>query len=133
MKGSKPLPETLIAQAMGEVDSATGALTPPISVSTNFEQAADGSYHQGRVYSRADNPTYSVLELADGWLSVGELSELSNGQALICLSACHTGMSGVGPGDELLGLTRAVLGAGAQALVASLWAANDDTAACGRG
>jgi CHAT domain-containing protein len=47
---------------------------------------------------------------------------------LICLSACHTGMSGIGPGDELLGLTRAVLGAGVDALVASLWAANDDTA-----
>ena len=26
---------------------------------------------------RADNPTYSALELADGWLSVGELAELS--------------------------------------------------------
>jgi CHAT domain-containing protein len=37
-------------------------------------------------------------------------------------------VSGVGPGDELLGLTRAVLGAGAGALMASLWAANDDTA-----
>jgi CHAT domain-containing protein len=77
---------------------------------------------------RADNPTYSALELADGWLSVGELAELSRGRGLVCLSACHTGMSGVGPGDELVGLTRAVLGAGAGALVASLWAANDDTA-----
>jgi tetratricopeptide (TPR) repeat protein len=77
---------------------------------------------------RADNPTYSALELADGWLSVGELAELSRGRGLVCLSACHTGMSGVGPGDELMGLTRAVLGAGASALVASLWAANDDTA-----
>lgn len=77
---------------------------------------------------RADNPTYSALELADGWLSVGELAELSRGRELVCLSACHTGMSGVGPGDELLGLTRAVLGAGVSALVASLWAANDDTA-----
>jgi len=77
---------------------------------------------------RADNPTYSALELADGWLSVGELAELSRGRGLVCLSACHTGMSGVGPGDELMGLTRAVLGAGAGALVASLWAANDDTA-----
>ena len=28
---------------------------------------------------RADNPTYSALELADGWLSVGELAELSRG------------------------------------------------------
>jgi tetratricopeptide (TPR) repeat protein len=77
---------------------------------------------------RADNPTYSALELANGWLSVGELAELSRGRSLICLSACHTGMSGIGPGDELLGLTRAVLGAGVGALVASLWAANDDTA-----
>jgi CHAT domain-containing protein/tetratricopeptide (TPR) repeat protein len=77
---------------------------------------------------RADNPTYSALELADGWLSVGELAELARGRSLVCLSACHTGMSGVGPGDELLGLTRAVLGSGAGALVASLWAANDDTA-----
>ncbi|MCC7367903.1 MAG: CHAT domain-containing protein [Chloroflexi bacterium] len=77
---------------------------------------------------RADNPTYSALELADGWLSVGELAELSRGQQLVCLSACHTAVSGVGPGDELLGLTRAVLGSGVGALVASLWAANDDTA-----
>jgi CHAT domain-containing protein len=77
---------------------------------------------------RADNPTYSALELANGWLSVGELAELSRDKSLVCLSACHTGMSGVGPGDELVGLTRAVLGAGAGALIASLWAANDDTA-----
>jgi CHAT domain-containing protein len=77
---------------------------------------------------RADNPTYSALELADGWLTVGELAELSRGRGLVCLSACHTGMSGVGPGDELLGLTRAVLGSGVGALIASLWAANDDTA-----
>jgi len=76
---------------------------------------------------RADNPTFSALELVDGWLSVGELAELSTDRALVCLSACHTGMSGIGPGDELLGLTRAVLGAGSRALVASLWAANDDT------
>ena len=69
------------------------------------------------------------MELADGWLSVGELAELSRGRELVCLSACHTGMSGIGPGDELLGLTRAVLGSGVGALVASLWAANDDTAA----
>jgi CHAT domain-containing protein len=77
---------------------------------------------------RSDNPTYSALELADGWFTVGELAELSSGRGLVCLSACHTGMSGVGPGDELLGLTRAVLGAGASTLVAALWAANDDTA-----
>jgi hypothetical protein len=56
MKGSRLSPETLVAQALGEIDPVSGALTPPISVSTNFEQAADGSYHQARVYTRADNP-----------------------------------------------------------------------------
>lgn len=62
MKGSDLSPETLIAQALGEIDPVSGALAPPISLSTNFEQAADGSYHQGRVYSRADNPTYEQAE-----------------------------------------------------------------------
>src|SRR5689334_3392946 len=62
MKDSNLSPETLIAQALGEIDPVSGALAPPISLSTNFEQAADGSYHQGRVYSRADNPTYEQAE-----------------------------------------------------------------------
>ena len=62
MKGSQLSPETLVAQALGEIDPASGALTPPIILSTNYEQAEDGSYHQGRVYTRADNPTYEQAE-----------------------------------------------------------------------
>ena len=62
MKSSQVSPETLVAQALGEVDPVTGALAPAIAVSTNYEQAADGSYHQGRVYTRADNPTYEQAE-----------------------------------------------------------------------
>jgi cystathionine gamma-synthase len=62
MKGSRLSPETQVAQALGEIDPVSGALQPPISLSTNFEQAPDGSYHQGRVYTRADNPTYEQAE-----------------------------------------------------------------------
>jgi cystathionine gamma-synthase len=62
MKGSQLLPETLVAQALGEVEPVTGALTPPISLSTTYEQESDGSYHQARVYTRADNPTYEQAE-----------------------------------------------------------------------
>jgi cystathionine gamma-synthase len=62
MKSSRLSPETQVAQALGEIDPVTGALAPSISLSTNFEQAPDGSYHQGRVYSRADNPTYEQAE-----------------------------------------------------------------------
>ncbi len=50
--------ETLAAQALGEVDHATGALTPPIHPSTIYEQNPDLSYKAGLAYTRSDNPTY---------------------------------------------------------------------------
>ena len=45
------------------------------------------------------------------------------------LSACQTGRTVVGGGDELLGLMRAFLGAGAASLVLSLWAVEDRSTA----
>lgn len=62
MKSSSLSPETLAAQALGEIDKVTGALIPAINLSTNYEQESDGSYHQDRVYTRADNPTYEHAE-----------------------------------------------------------------------
>ena len=32
------------------------------SAATTYEQQPDGSYHQDRVYTRADNPTYEQAE-----------------------------------------------------------------------
>src|SRR6266704_907856 len=55
-------PETLAAQGLGEADPATGALAPAITLSTNYEQQPDGSYPEGRVYTRADNPTSEHAE-----------------------------------------------------------------------
>ncbi len=55
-------PATLAAQALGWIDRETGAVIPPIHPSTTFERAPDNSYPSGRVYSRADNPTYDQAE-----------------------------------------------------------------------
>jgi len=44
---------------------------------------------------------------------------------LVTLSACQTGRNVVGGGDELFGLMRAFLSAGAASLVLSLWAVED--------
>src|SRR4051812_43498196 len=55
-------PETLAAQALGEIDPISGGLAPPINPSTNYEMQADGAYHEDRVYTRADNPTYEPAE-----------------------------------------------------------------------
>ena len=55
-------PETLAAQAMGAVDSETGALVPPLHPATTYEMHPDGSLRDGRAYTRADNPTYDAAE-----------------------------------------------------------------------
>ena len=76
---------------------------------------------------RADNPSFSALRLTDGWLSVADLAELSRDAKLVTLSACETGRSGLAAGDDLVGLSRAVLGAGAASLLASLWSVHDES------
>lgn len=56
-------PETLAAHALGRVDPQTGAVVPPIHPSTTYLRDADNSYATfGRIYSRADNPTYDPVE-----------------------------------------------------------------------
>src|SRR5438128_4636890 len=55
-------PETLAAQALGEVDPASGALSPAIHPSTIYERNPDGTYKSGLAYTRADNPTYDHAE-----------------------------------------------------------------------
>ena len=48
---------------------------------------------------------------------------------LATLSACRTGAARVEVGDELFGLIRGFLSAGARSVTSSLWAANDAAAA----
>jgi cystathionine gamma-synthase len=55
-------PETLTAQALGNVDATTRALVPPIHPSATFERDADGEYRSGRGYSRPHNPSYDEPE-----------------------------------------------------------------------
>jgi CHAT domain-containing protein len=79
---------------------------------------------------RADNPLFSGLALADGALTTLEVfNRLRLDAALVVLSACQTGRHVIGGGDELLGLTRAFLYAGAPSLVLSLWAVEDQSTA----
>jgi len=78
---------------------------------------------------RPDNPLFSSLRLADGWLTVGDAYRLDLDCGLIALSACETGMSKVAPGDELMGLARGFLSAGTPSLLVSLWEVDDEATA----
>ena len=55
-------PETLAAQGMGRVAMPYRDIVPPIHVATTFERGADLAFPGGRVYSRADNPSYDQAE-----------------------------------------------------------------------
>lgn len=76
---------------------------------------------------RADNPMFSALKLHDGWLMASEAMQLDLRGAMVVLSACESGRSRVIGGDEVLGLTRAFLGAGAASVMVSLWLVQDET------
>ena len=54
--------ETLAVHAGHQVDPSTGAIAPPIYLSTTFERQTDGSYPQGYNYIRDNNPNREALE-----------------------------------------------------------------------
>jgi CHAT domain-containing protein len=78
----------------------------------------------------SDAPMASFLELSAtvgelGLLTVDRLYELQLNCSLVTLSACETGVSKVLSGDELIGLVRGFLFAGAPSLLVSLWSVDD--------
>jgi CHAT domain-containing protein/tetratricopeptide (TPR) repeat protein len=78
----------------------------------------------------ADDPLSSGLYLAkgneaDGVLTVADLYTLRWDTDLVTLSACETGLGKVANGDDVIGLTRGFLYAGARSIVASLWEVDD--------
>lgn len=78
----------------------------------------------------AEAPLSSGLHLAkdadnDGMLTVGELYGMQLNADLVTLSACETGLGKVLNGDDIVGLGRGFLYAGARSIVASLWSVDD--------
>lgn len=78
---------------------------------------------------RADNPLFSHLSLADGPMTVADLSALRRPPGLLVLSSCDAGLSAVHPGDELQGLAVSLLGLGTRTVIASLGPVDDETTA----
>ena len=76
-------------------------------------------------FHRQDNPIFSAIQLGDGRMSLFDLYGLNLRCELAVLSGCATGLHAVRGADELLGLTRGLLYAGARSVMASLWDVND--------
>jgi CHAT domain-containing protein len=70
------------------------------------------------------DPLSSGVKLHDDVLTAREIFNLKLNTELVTLSACQTGLNERSPGDELIGVTRAFLYAGAPSIVVSLWSVN---------
>jgi len=78
------------------------------------------------------NLRFTPSERDDGKLTVSEIFDMGIKANLVTLSACETGLvRGEGgdfpQGDDLVGLSRAFIHAGAPAVIASLWKVSDDS------
>jgi tetratricopeptide (TPR) repeat protein len=113
---------TLGAQVYEEASATVDALRSAAPGCKVLHLAAHGE-------ARLDDPTFAHLQLADGQLTTADVFNLSLDGALVTLSACETGRTVVTGGDELIGLSRGFLFAGASALVQSLWRVEDGSTA----
>jgi cystathionine gamma-synthase len=80
------------------IDPATGAVAPPIHLSTTFERDLDGSYGRGFMYTRNDNPNRHALE--EG------IKAIENGAAAAAFgsgtAAAMALFQALAPGDHVL-------------------------------
>ena len=74
---------------------------------------------------RRDNPMFSSIRLGDTDIHPVDFYGLRLSARLVTLSGCGTGLNAIVGGDEILGLVRGLLYAGAQAVLVSLWDVND--------
>ena len=94
-------PRSQAARALGWIDQATGAVTPPIHPASTFLRDPDNEYRSGYSYARDSNPTYDQAEAL--------LCELEGGAAAMLFAS---GMAAAGavflnlrPGDHVLAPT----------------------------
>ena len=74
---------------------------------------------------RQDSPMFSAIRLADSYVNLYDFYRMNLPVELLTLSGCVTGLNVVEEGDELVGLTRGLLYAGARSLLLSLWEVDD--------
>lgn len=77
---------------------------------------------------RAENPMFSSLRLGDGDLNVYDIERLKEPPSTVVLSACDSGYTEARSGEELAGLTSALLAMGTRSIVASVGLVPDSVA-----
>ncbi|WP_395019419.1 trans-sulfuration enzyme family protein [Dongia sp.] len=91
-------PESCAAQALGWIDQKTGAISPPIHMSSTFLRDPDNQYRSGHSYIRDDNPSFEQVEAL--------LTKLEGGAAALVFASGMAAVTSVflahKPGDHVL-------------------------------
>jgi CHAT domain-containing protein len=82
---------------------------------------AEDALRSGILLAPADDDS----EATDATLTAEDLLDLRLRADLVTLSACQSGVNEQRPGDELIGLTRALIYAGTPSVIVSLWRVDD--------
>ena len=92
---------SLLAQAMGKIDEATRAVTPPIHVSSTFIRDPDNHYRSGNIYGRPDNETVREAEAVLAMLE-GAAGSMIFGSGMSAATAVFLALK---PGDHVVAPT----------------------------
>ncbi len=98
MTTEKFSPASLAAQAMGWIDPVTKAVVPPIHMASTYLRDEDNAFRSGRIYARADNPTFDQAEATLAALE-GGAKALVFSSGMSAASACFLALS---PGDHVV-------------------------------
>jgi cystathionine gamma-synthase len=98
MKDKNFAPASLAAQAMGWIDPVTKAVVPPIHMASTYLRDEDNGYSSGRIYARADNPTFDQAEATLAALE-GGAKALVFSSGMSAATACFLALS---PGDHVV-------------------------------
>src|SRR5437660_8555609 len=97
-RGARVRLETIAVRAGAEIDPTTGALAPPLHLSTTFEHGPASEAIHGFLYVREKNPTQLRLEAA--------LRDLEGGLAAVVFSsgmaAAAAMLQGLSPGSHVI-------------------------------
>ena len=89
---------SLAAQAMGWIDPVTRAVVPPIHMASTYLRDEDNGYSSGRIYARADNPTFDQAEATLTALEGGAKSLIFS-SGMSAATACFLALA---PGDHVV-------------------------------
>jgi len=108
-------------------DANKANILPMISQYGILHFATHGEYNE-------KFPMFSSLRLSpqgsdDGRLTANDIFSIRTKASLVVLSACQTGLGKITSGDEVIGMNRAFMYAGASTVISSLWSINPEITA----